>query len=172
MSNHSIATLLVQWYATPLSGQAAEAVARRARQRLERKGQQARSSFSAVMLQTIPDWWLDSGNVDCPTRGMHYANSKRKMALYHLIVGQLLLSCKLQPAMDYLDMGLRHADGLIKPDDYFTLYNRHEELRYLPLSTRRQKAYDLSALLNESRVIRKLTHNSQYSLPTNKTHKG
>lgn len=172
MSNYPISTLLGAWHAAPLSGPAAKALARRARQRQDRQGQYGYASFSGIMLQTVADWWLDAGNAVCPTCGMHYANSKRKMALYHLIVGQLLISCKLQPAMDYLDMGLRHADGLINPADYFRLYNRHEELRYLPLSSTRQRAYDLPALLNESRIIRKLTRPNQYSIPINKTYKG
>ncbi len=171
VTNYPIASLLVQWFAAPLSAPAAEAIARHARQRLERLGQQGCASFSGIMQQTIADWWLDAGNTICPTRGIHYASSKRKLALYHLIVGQLLISCKLQPAMDYLDMGLRHADGLIKPGEYFTLYNRHEELRYLTLTTSRQQGYDLPALLNESRVIRRLTHDKQYSRPTNTTYK-
>lgn len=116
-------------------------------------------------MQTISDWWLDANNTICPSRGMHYATSQRKMALYHLIVGQLLMSCKMKSALDYLDMGLRYADGLISASDYFTVYNRHEELRYLAVSDKRQKAHDLPKLLNESRVIRKLTQNNQYSIP-------
>lgn len=157
--------MLVRWYAQPLSGQSAEKIAYRARQHLDKQGQNGYASFTGIMLQTIADWWLDTNNVICPVRGIHYANTKRKLALYHLIIGQLLISCKMQNAMDYLDMGLRHADGLINASDYFTLYNRHEELRYLALSSTRQQAYDLPVLLNESRVIRKLTQNNQYSIP-------
>lgn len=128
-------------------------------------GQSGCASFAGIMLQTISDWWLDSDNTMYPSRGIHYADTKRKMALYHLIIGQLLMSCKMNTALDYLDMGLRYADGLIRANDYFTLYNRHEELRYLTLSDKRQQPHNLSALLNESRVIRKLTQNNQYSIP-------
>lgn len=87
------------------------------------------------------------------------------MALYHLIVGQLLMSCKMQNALDYLDIGLRYADGLIDAGDYFMLYNRHTELRYLRLLPTRQPAHDLPELLNESRVIRKLSRHHTYTLP-------
>ena len=157
--------MFVQWYATPLTGATAAILAQTAKQRLDQRGKYGYASFTGIMMQTIADWWLDSTDTLCTTRGIHYANSKRKMALYHLIVGQLLMSCKIQAALDYLDMGLRYADGLINSDDYFTLYNRHEELRYLSLSASRQKPYDLSELLNESRVIRKLTQNNRFSMP-------
>lgn len=165
MNQRPAKSLLVQWYAVPLSLQMAEELSQSAKYRLDKSGQSGYASFTGIMLQTIADWWLDADNTMCPSRGIHYANSKRKMALYHLIVGQLLMSCKINTALDYLDKGLRYADGLICASDYFTVYNRHEELRYLTVSDERQKAHDLSALLNESRVIRKLMQNSQYSIP-------
>lgn len=165
MSKNSINTALVQWYGTPLSRQDAQTLAHTAGQRLDRWSSRGKVSFAAIMMQTIADWWLNNANTLCLTRGIHYATSKRKLACYHLIVGQLLMSCKMQMAFDYLDMGLRHADGLINATDYFTLYNRHEELRFLPLFTTRQRPHDLAELLNESRVIRKLAPRSGYSIP-------
>jgi len=162
---HPANTLLVQWYATPLSREAAEKLALSAKYRVDKSAKSANTSFAGIMMQTIADWWLDTESTMCPSRGIHYADTKRKMALYHLMVGQLLMSSKMNMALDYLDMGLRYADGLIRGSDYFTLYNRHEELRYLSLSDKRQKPYDLPELLNESRVIRKLTQNNQYSIP-------
>lgn len=165
MSLYPANRIWVQWYATPLLRESAESLAKTAQLYLARSGKHGKTPFSGVMQQTIAEWWLES---DIPlglTRGMHYANTKRKMALYHLILGQLLMSCKLNMALDYLDMGLRYADGLMGAADYFTLYNRHEELRYLSLSDVRQTAHDLPELLNESRVIRKLTQNNQYSIP-------
>jgi len=163
-----INSLLVHWYAVPHSAQAAVELATVARARQDRAGRFGAASFMGIMQQTIADWWLESDSPMCAIRGIHYADSKRKMALYHLIVGQLLMSCKLNMAMDYLDMGLRYADGLITASDYFTLYNRHTELRYLSLSDKRQRSFDLPELLNESRVIRKLTQHNQYSIPKNK----
>lgn len=145
-------------------------MARFARQRLDRQAGYDDVSFAAIMMQTVADWWLDNTGTLCLTQGIHYATSRRKMALYHLIVGQLLMSCKLRMALDYLDMGLRHADGLINSADYFNLYNRHEELRFLPLFTTRQKPHNLPELLNESRVIRRLAPNSRYSIPRNRTY--
>lgn len=157
--------LFLDWYGTPLSIQSAEQLARQAATRLKKQGKLGATSFTAIMMQMVADWWLVGNHNLFPERGMHYADSRRKQALYHLIAGQLLMSCKLQPAMDYLDMGLRLADGLIHPDNYFSLYNRHEELRFLHLANSRQKPRKLTELLNESRVMRKLTPNSQYSIP-------
>lgn len=142
------------------------ALARRAGERIDRAGRHGRSSFSGIMMQTVADWWLGAVSGPDDMRGWHYATSRRKQALYYLIVGQLLMSCKMRQALEYLDKGRRLADGLITAGDYFTLYNRHEELRHLHVSEQRQKAHDLPALLNESRVIRRLAKHPQYTRPT------
>ena len=155
----------LRWYAVPVSSVRAEILSQSAKCRLNKAGQRGQASFVGLMMQTIADWWLEPHTSLCLSRGLHYADSQRKKAIYHLLVGQLLMSCKMDTAMEHLDTGLRHADGLIPANDYFTLYNRHEELRYILVSNVRQKAYDLPELLNESRVIRKLTHNHQYSRP-------
>ncbi|MDH5445644.1 MAG: hypothetical protein OEY52_08815 [Gammaproteobacteria bacterium] len=166
--NNPLQNLLLNWYADPPSSEEITALCRIAIQRQEKFGQLAKSSFLSVMMQMIADWWLDESCTSFPNRGMHYATSRRKQALYHLIAGQLLMSCKMQSAMDYLDIGLRYADGIISSDNYFILYNRHEELRFLHLATERQKPYRLTELLNESRVMRKLDPRSGYSLPRKK----
>ena len=154
-----------RWYAVPVSSERAEILSQSAKYRLAKAGQRGQASFVGIMMQTIADWWLEPHTSLSLSRGLHYADSQRKKAIYHLLVGQLLMSCKIDTAMEHLDEGLRQADGLISSSDYFTLYNRHEELRYVPVSNVRQKAYDLPQLLNESRVIRKLTHDHQYSRP-------
>lgn len=161
----SINQLLVQWYADPAPREEAESLALAATARIEKYHQNGTLAFVGIMQQMIADWHLHDSSSMFPGRGMHYANSRRKLALYHLVAGQLLLSCKLEPAMDYLDMGLRHADGLINSENYFSLYNRHEELRFLKLSATRQKPRSLLELLNESRVMRKLSPHSRYSIP-------
>ena len=172
MDTISLKNLLLHWYGKPLSPQEAQQLADLARQRLEKRARSGKTEFCTIMLQTIADWWLDETNSVCLSRGMHYATTQRKMALYHLIAGQLLMSCKMTMALDYLDMGLRHADGLISAEAYFSLYNRHEELRFLTLYTTRQQAHDLPALLNASRVMRKLAPHRLYSIHHNKTIQG
>ncbi len=157
--------LLAGWYGDPLTVEIAKKQASIARERIARYHQHGALPYLGVMQLMIADWWLDDSQSAFPGRGVHYATTRRKLALYHLIAGQLLMSCKLDSAMDYLDMGLRQADGLLGSDDYFTLYNRHEELRYLKLSSSREKPRSLSELLNESRVMRKLAPNSRYSIP-------
>lgn len=165
LNSHSINQLLVSWYGEPQSRSEAEKQASFAQACLNRHSQHGVLPFMVVMQEMIADWWLGESQNIFPVRGMFYANTKRKMALYHLIAGQLLMSCKLEPAMDYLDMGFRHADGLISSENYFTLYNRHEELRFLKLSNSRHKPHSLIELLNESRVMRKLSPKSRYSIP-------
>lgn len=161
----SLNRLLVLWYADPLIPEQARKQAISAQERLASHHSHGTLSFIAVMQQMIADWWLDESQIKFPDRGIHYANTKRKQALYHLVAGQLLMSCKLQSAMDYLDMGLRQADGVISSENYFTLYNRHEELRFLKLSHERQMPRSLLELLNESRVMRKLAPKYRYSMP-------
>lgn len=158
-------TLLLNWYGDPLTETDAQLVARLSKDNLDKYHRKGRASYAGIMMQMVADWWLHEANSSFPMRGMFYANSKRKLALYHLVAGQLMMSCRLQPAMDYLDMGLRHADGLLSSEAYFELYNRHEELRFLNLYPERQKPRRLKELLNESRVMRKLAPHSRYSVP-------
>jgi len=62
----------------------------------------------------------------------------------------------MRGANTYLKRGLQYADGLVKANDYFTIYNRHEELRALWLSESGYKPGSLDELLKEAHVIRYL----------------
>lgn len=148
--------LLTQWHAQPLSKPEALDLQQRARQREKYHAASRQSCFITSLMHLIADWWLEPESHHDLERVFVYATSRRQQALCHLVTGQLLISRKMVGATTHLDKGLKLADGLIKADDYFTLYNRHETLRYLSLSKPGQAGRQLESLLNEARVIQRL----------------
>lgn len=88
------------------------------------------------------------------------AKPRRLQALLYLTYGQLLIAGKRQAAFEYLDHGLRLADGLVNPSGYFEMYNRHVSLRSLKLSPQGSVGRNLQELLNEAAVIDKITQRS------------
>lgn len=152
--NH--ASLLVTWHANPLSAAEATRLARQAEYRLQQHPANHHTCFINTLMQLIADWQTEQVDRDGLERAFIYTISRRQLALAHLVVGQLLMSRKMSDALVHLNRGLYYADGLIKPVDYFTVYNRHEELRSLLLSTDGQAPQALEVLLNEARVIQQL----------------
>lgn len=154
-------SLLASWHADPLSTDEAGLLAHSSEARLRHHPANRHAHFIATLTQIISDWWLEQPNRETIERVFIDARTKRQLAMSHIIAGQLLISRKLTGAMEYLDMGLDYADGLLKPDDYFTIYNRHNDLRHLPLSHSGQKPHSLNILLNEARVIQLMDKDNQ-----------
>ena len=95
----------------------------------------------------------------------HSLNSTRRLqALLHLVYGQLLIARKQVDAFKYLDKGLRLADGIIKAKDYFIVFNRHEALRSLRLTSKPGNGLELEQLLNEAAVIDKISQRPEASM--------
>jgi hypothetical protein len=84
------------------------------------------------------------------------AQTRYERALAELVYGQLLLTLRLKGAFEHLDRGLHDARDLLATRDYCTLVRRHELLRYLPLGDEPRPPQDLSALLAEATVIKRL----------------
>ena len=155
-------SILTQWHAQPLAEPDANSLLQQAKQRQKFKAANRQSCFFTTLMQLIASWWLEPALEHDLERLFIYASSRRQQALSHLVTGQLLMSRKMTGATAYLDMGLKLADGLIKPDDYFELYNRHETLRHLILSNSGQTAQGLEVLLNEARVIQQLIKHNRH----------
>lgn len=146
---------LADWHADPMSKDDANRLSEELIRRRDKVANRHRC-FTLRLLGIVADWWLDkSAPVDLD-RAFIDSTSKRQLAMSHLLVGQLLMSKKLSGAMTHLEKGLDYADGLLKPDDYFRVYNRHTELAILPLSEQGQPGQPLSVLLNEAAVIKQL----------------
>jgi len=103
-------------------------------------------------------YWLDDfSQYDFELMKNTLAKTRRLQALLHLTYGQLLIAKKRQGAFEYLDYGLRLADGLVNSNDYFEMYNRHVSLRSLKFSRQGSLGCNLQELLNEAAVIDKIT---------------
>lgn len=152
--NH--ASLLVTWHANPLSAAEATRLARQAEYRLQQNSANHYTCFITTLMQLVADWWTQQIGRNELERAFIDAISRRQLALAHLVVGQLLMSRKMSEAMVHLNKGLSYADGLIRHSDYFTVYNRHEDLTNLVFSKEGQQAQALEVLLNETRVIQQL----------------
>jgi len=167
--------ILTQWHAQALSGSEAASLMQRAERRQKYHASNHQSCFVTTLMQLIASWWLDPQAGHDLERVYIYATTRRQRALCHLVTGQLLMSRKMTGAMTHLNKGLKFADGLVKSDDYFEMYNRHATLRHLLLSDTGQPAQGLEVLLNEARVIQRLNkHNlhgrfkewpEQFSIP-------
>jgi len=76
--------------------------------------------------------------------------------LVTLIYGQLLISRKLQGSMEYLHRGFKLASNYIDAAGYLEVMRRHERLKQLPLSNSPATAQNISDLLIEADVIKKI----------------
>ena len=84
------------------------------------------------------------------------SRATRDTALLELVVGQLLISRKLQPATVHLKQGFIQAARYLNAPDYFRLVRRHELLGYLVLRENPAAPQPLDALLSEAAVIKRL----------------
>lgn len=147
---------LVDWYATPWTPAAAQPLRQRIRQRQQTALKAGQPVFVLQLLDLIAGYWWDR------SWEMHYAslrtNCRREQehALLDLVAGQLLVSCKREPAHQLLQQAFDRAAVLLPPPDYFVVMKRHALLRQLPLTPSGVAAADLDTLLAEARVIERL----------------
>ena len=134
----------------------------RAEQRQKYHAANRQSCFITTLMQFIASWWLEPQAGQDLERIFVYATTRRQRALCHLITGQLLMSRKMSAALTHLDKGLKLADGLVRPADYFEIYNRHAILHHLILSDAGQPPRGLETLLNEARVIQRMNKHNHH----------
>lgn len=150
-------SLLLSWFATPLT----MAQAGQIRQQSEHHIQTSMGShvlrLPHISLMCARFWLDDFESHDFELLSHSLNQPRRIQALLWLVYGQLLIATKQSSAFEYLETGLKLADGLMRPQDYFAVYNRHQALRSLRLSPHRTTGHTLEVLLKEAAVIDKLT---------------
>ena len=156
---------LADWYAEPLSAEAARAMLARARRRRQASLKAGESTFTARLIELIAGWW---GGQDL---AMHHASlageprTPQEQALLELVTGQLLVSRKLAAGRAHLQRGFALAAPLLPAQDYFTVMKRHGLLERLSLSSVPAAPAGLEALLTEAAVIQRLQGEKSRSGP-------
>ncbi len=148
-------SILVQWHAHPMSAQEATRVLLHGQHLLQSRIGRKKSYLIQLQLMCARYWLGEFDHYDFELMSRTMGSTRRLQALLYLTYGQLLISCKSQEAFGYLDRGQRLADGIVKPEDYFIIFNRHHDLRSLKLSGNACNGLSLQSLLTEAAVIDK-----------------
>lgn len=151
------------WYATPLSGEAAAALAQAAHRAAQRALAAGGDAWRPRLGGLIAQYW--SGRpVELDYRSLTATAPQVARPLVELVYGQLLISRKRRGALRHLDRGFALQAPTLSPADYFALLKRHELLRVLALTDVDAGPFDLPELLVEARVIRRLRRGGRGSL--------
>ena len=153
-------SILSQWHATPLSRREASRLNSRAELLIPVIRGRKASRLAHISRMCSRYWLGEFSQFDFDLLAQSLGGSRHLQALLFLTYGQLLMARKRQGAFAYLDHGLRLADGILKAQVYFEVYNRHEALRSLKLSEKGSDGLSLKALLTEAAVIDKISQKS------------
>jgi hypothetical protein len=155
---------LATWFADPVETGIAGSRLAAVEQCLRSVRTAATDLFPQRLLEIILRFWLD---LDVEARYQNlYAllTGNRERAMLELGLGQLLMARRLATAWQHLDHGFELAANLLDAEDYFCVLKRHALLRQLPLQPSAAVATNLDGLLDEARIIAKLTGNNGYTL--------
>lgn len=154
--------ILARWYAEPLSHDAAKTLLKLCAEREQLKLKQYGSPYLAPYLKLIALHWLDE-----PTDGHYqYLRSRNSVSahaevLKPLIYGQLLISKKIEGAIEYLDEAFQQGRLLFRPEDYFVVMKRHQLLAKLPTGDHPSHGEGLNSLLTTAAVIDRMGKTQQ-----------
>lgn len=143
------------WYAAPLTPNVATELDVQARQAVQQALASGGLSLAPKLAELIAGFWLGRA-VALDHRSLIATQPPESQAVVELIYGQLLISRKIEGALEHLDRGFILAIPQLAPGEYFALLRRHELLRALPLRATASEPQILSDLLTEARVIRRL----------------
>ncbi|VAW81313.1 hypothetical protein MNBD_GAMMA12-1514 [hydrothermal vent metagenome] len=149
-------TVLAQWHASPLDRSQAQVLLRETHQKRKEAILTGEQCWFCQTNEFIANYWLGKVANNSFEWLVRTHSEQRQRALLLLSYGQLLLSCKLNFAFEYLDQGLIQAADFLSPTDYFRVINRHELLSILPLFTDARTAADLPMLENEAKILSRL----------------
>jgi hypothetical protein len=147
---------LMLWYPAAVEPARAALVWERAQRMLRDAPLSGVSRFPGRVLETVSRFWLDK-----PIE-LHYlemraiAADARERAIAELVYGQLLITCRLRASLSHLAAAVEQGRGLLTTQDYFALLRRHALLGSLYLGDEPRPPQDLSSLLLEAAVIRRL----------------
>ncbi|MEN8170132.1 MAG: hypothetical protein ABFS08_07920 [Pseudomonadota bacterium] len=149
--------ILAQWYAEPLSPEQAKTLLSLSVEREQRLLRRFGRPYLSPLLKLIALHWLNE-----PIEGHYQHLLSRKERSIHaeilkpLIYGQLLMSRRIEGAMDYLDDAFQQARLLLSPEEYFVIMKRHQLLRTLPLGKTKTQGERLESLLTAAAVIERM----------------
>jgi len=143
------------WFADPQSFDQAQVNRGHVRRQLHSACAGSCDTFTMQLSELIASFWLDEP-VEHRYLILKATATDWRAAMMELVYGQLLASRGLDPAMEHLDAGFRKATDFLSPQDYFTVMNRHDLLRLLPLFQEPRPPRSLGELLTEARIIRSL----------------
>lgn len=152
------------WYATPMSVEAAATFSRVAQRAAQRALVAGGDIWRARLGELIGRYW--SGQpVELDYESLMATAPRDARPLVELVYGQLLVSRKRHGALQHLDRGFAMLTATLSPTDYFALLKRHELLRLLVLTEAGSSPLDLTGLLLEAKVIRRLRHGGRGPTP-------
>jgi len=144
------------WYANPMD----EATARRLLLHGQRRVQQAHRDGDSDLYGELEQLLARFALAEAVGAQLDFlvqaAGDPGKRGLLLLLQGQLLISRRLDGAMDKLEQGFELARDVFLAGDFFVVMKRHELLAELPLLPQPRPQTDLSALLSEASAIRRL----------------
>jgi len=147
---------LAAWYASPLTQTQATALQMQARLYLQQAMIGGTNSLVPRLADVIAGFWLGR-DVSHDYRSLMATLPETQRASVELVYGQLLMSCKRNNAMLHLERGFELATTALAPAAYFALLRRHTLLSYLVLTTAGAPPLTLGDLLQEARVIQRLS---------------
>ena len=145
---------LAAWHANPCTEEQASRLLGQAREAQQRAYSRGAQCFECRIEEMIGLFWCRRPIDACFLNLRKTAPDEGSSALVELVYGQLLMSCKLDRAMEHLTAGFTRATPYLAAADYFALLRRHTLLAHLPLSGTPSPPLDLDSLLREAGVIR------------------
>ncbi len=150
---------LGRWYAEPIDEDAARQRVDKWSKKRQLRLRQGRGDAVTLRLACAMTHFQLGENIDTELATMEalfrQRRSPRALALLFLIHGQLLAVRQRPAAKEKLAQGVRLANRLLHPQDYFSLHHRHRLLALLPITSGRE-AQPLKILLQTAAVQEQL----------------
>ncbi|HSJ47246.1 MAG TPA: hypothetical protein VLA26_00230 [Gammaproteobacteria bacterium] len=147
---------LAGWYGQPMTQAQAETLDRQARECLRRRSVTGAPPLRCRLQWLIARFWRGQEVAGEVENLLAVADDPRTRALVLLIHGQLLAAVRRQGALERLDAGFALAADLLDPEAYFQVLKRHAALRDLAWHALPASPQELTTLLREAAVIRRL----------------
>jgi len=147
-----------KWHATPMTVLEAKKFASLTYQKKMQcmRTQQDLRMHDYAVDELIAVFWQEKDYLRAYSNLLKTNTDKCLQAHLSVVLGQLLMSKKLQPAMDYLEQGMHALNSFLSSHEYITLMRRNEVLSAILLSSKSYPAATLEQLENEAKVIIKL----------------
>lgn len=157
------------WYGDPLTKYQAEQLLQFSLEKRKQALFKGLDCFSYQIKEMIARFFLNR-NIKIEYKTMvHSTQDEQQIALIELVFGQLLMSRKLNPALDHLKKGFSIAQKHLSSADYFGIVKRHELLERLKLGKEPSEPKALASLLVEASIIKQLetTNDLKNNYPKN-----